>query len=645
MNQPDDWEALKRAVHLAEGYTSTRQRPFLRRNLVRSIETLKRRAHLVEDSASSADSEYVEEDVVQEPSWQPPTALVLDALANSHSQKPLEVQLRALLPVATPQSPARLDPRRRTKPSRTRVNIELQLLEKVGHVQHVLYCKVERGIMWLNPFSDDDEPVSVEMEPMLVPKEAFDRPGRSKDLYERLLTLRLRIHTVYKAESIRLLSTVAPDIGARHQSGKVHVLWTKLPKCPRAKQFLPLQYYVHGATRRELPYLADLWMRWRDSDLSLLETYRKQRVLAGSLCERALPDPDYQVDVLVDYTFNNSRTVRALSDHCAICGYTTFTVCGPKTFQSFDQLVFHLKTYHNHMRFDVEEQEKKYMTTPLVSIKITLASEANEPLLGRVGDPETDTHWFAPAEPFRLKYYINGNNDWLEWGSLTRKRSSEGGVSGVLSDAGAMELDDSTHLEGISNYENVPDLTLPEQRKFQVPKAPSGRRFFRRDSKRPLEEGEWVDESDEEIDEQWLSVWREVTREPDVSEDMRAFRKLFDNYLGCEKLGSDIHLVDALFRFVRTHRSDLRNGLAREFELKMTELVEDRIVSHAVRNACVELVTKDSGEMKVDRLRETPPQQVEQPARDRCVCGQPATNMRTRIECSKAVRTQYIYEV
>lgn len=595
---------------------------------------------MVEDGASSADSEYVEEDGAQEPPWQPPTALVLNALANSNSQKPLEVQLRALIPVAKPQSSARPDPRRRTKASRTRVTIELQLLEKVGTVQHVLYCKVERGIMWLNPFPEDDEPVSVEMESMLVPKEAFDRPGRSKDLYERLLTLRLRIYTLYKAESIRLLSTVAPDIGTRHQSGKVHVLWTKLPKCPRPKQLIPLQYYVHGATRRELPYLADLWMRWRDSDLSLLEIYRKQRVLAGSMYERNLPDPDYQMDVLVDYVFDNSRTVRALSDHCAICGYATFTVCGLKTFQSFDQLVFHLKTYHIRMRFDVDEQEKKYMTTPLVSIKITLASEADEPLLGRAGNPEADIHWFAPAEPFRLKDYIDGNTDWLKWGNLKRERSCEGGANGALSDAGAMEFDESARLERIPNHEDIPDLSSPEQRKFQVPKAPAGRRFFRRDSKRPLEEGEWVDESDEEIDEQWLSVRREITREPDIPEEIRAFRRLFDDYLGCEKLGSDVHLADALFRFVRSHKSDIRDSLAREFERKMTELAEDRIISNSVKTACVGLVSKDLDDMEVDRPHKTSLEQVKKFAGDRCVCGHPATNMRTRIECSRSVSTR-----
>ncbi|KAL9094164.1 MAG: hypothetical protein Q9165_003579 [Trypethelium subeluteriae] len=186
----------------------------------------------------------------------------------------------------------------------------------------------------------------------------------------------------------------------------------------------------------------------------------------------------------------------------------------------------------------------------------------------------------------------------------------------------------------------VPPIPVPKRKRFRVPPAPHGLSFFRTVTKQPLSAGEHVSESDDDGVEdgddgdgvraltaglqRHLQQWQQGAAAPQqgpqqgygVQQQQQGgpqqwpreaveFMAVFDGYLAGENVNGDVHLGDALVRFVRIKGVELRRkGLGPELRKKVGELCEDGIVGEEVRRFCEGFVGEDGreeGEKEGDR--------------------------------------------
>jgi hypothetical protein len=179
---------------------------------------------------------------------------------------------------------------------------------------------------------------------------------------------------------------------------------------------------------------------------------------------------------------------------------------------------------------------------------------------------------------------------------------------------------------------------------YVVPEAPKGVTFFRSVSKRPLQPGEVISESEDEQDEGWLHRLKDATIDkssrPDAS---KRFLKVFDCFMHKENLQSDMHMADSLIRFARECGARIwRDEIFDEFKSKLNELLTEKIISIKVRDKALEIVLEQEtiAQERTELSRRVSQLDVEPPY-DLCYCGKDAsmdTGKRTIVTCKDVVR-------
>jgi hypothetical protein len=352
---------------------------------------------------------------------------------------------------------------------------------------------------------------------------------------------------------------------------------------PEREVSLPLTYHLNGGKSKTLGLGLEVCMRYTSHPGESLLSAANQQLKSEqrrtqSLLNRAAETARSSVEVTFAF-LNETLTFQALR-----CPHCTWRI--RQAFKSLDELHMHLRNSHDFFQYRVKK-EKEVNGMQYWRFECDVADhKADQRPSDRAPDPR-DVNIIAPRRPFnRRKYLDEGDEGWLKDAKL--ERPTRPALSRAVS---------STTTIPVSR--KAPDEVQPrvngQKKKHRVPKAPAGVTFFRTLSKRPLREGEFISESDDDVDMEWLQSKTDsmITNNPTLPEKTKRFLMGFNNYMREERLQDDVHVGDALIRFANSEKEWLCNeGIQDEFKKKVTEFFEDQIISQEIHDRCISIVCR-----------------------------------------------------
>ncbi|EON61713.1 hypothetical protein W97_00929 [Coniosporium apollinis CBS 100218] len=570
---------------------------FLRRNVSKS---LNRHQKLLESATSDELANGMQSGVDAESSWRFPSKDMLEKI--SKKQKPvlkIDVQGLRCKSKAQPKSKAN-DGEALVKTELVDVNnnsklrcpcrVEITIWENGGE-KSIIRRDFREAVLRAYPTEsgetvfglDLDEPFYVEVSRLFV---TVDKGQHWKKTVTAEYTLDIKIHFTDIEDQDAVFCEMNKSSSACTHSDKLTPLaikWKKLPRCPSEDEGLQVYRAFSKKEKIALNYELAVDMAWKTSKDTPLTVYnRALRTFRIRQLPSPISEPPSQPKQFsqVTYIFRDeclSKT-RVLMRDDFFC-----FVCTQKHFETFEELHFHLKSHHHYFTFFVEKEEKKEpdAVVLLAKIEVEVSDQPENDRPSRNGLSERDIDWVAPEKPFDMGKYLGGDNSWVAPTTKSKRRVPVNRSESAPVPAPTLRLKRR-------RPEEVAELQPGKRKRFKVPQAPEGVRFFRRISKRPLEEKEWLSESDDNIDEGWLKLRRNrIISDSNCAEKKKAFTMRLDNYVQDEGLSGDAYAGDTLVRFVRAHRQWLKtSGMSEELHIKANELFDDGIISDKVRAWC-----------------------------------------------------------
>ncbi|MCJ1323433.1 hypothetical protein MMC10_000093 [Thelotrema lepadinum] len=293
----------------------------------------------------------------------------------------------------------------------------------------------------------------------------------------------------------------------------------------------------------------------------------------------------------------------------------TCALCHGQHFQDASELHFHLINGHDIFKFDYNQKFEidsagHQIAQGLVRVEIAEGYERKQ--VGRKVPDFREMTWIRPDRPFDLEAFLKGDESWL---GKPSRRSNLSVPAPHLERSTSREVNKDVPLSAITRPpDQVPNLVSPVRKKFRVPPAPNGVRFYRTTAKCPLNEGDEVSESDDDIDEEWLLEKHTDTINSftDTLPQEKEFMQKYDQHMLQEDISSDLHAGEALIRFCRSNKPWLqRPSMRLEFSKKAAALKLQGALSSTVIRACLAIInspapikTKSGNMMELD----SPPQ-------------------------------------
>ncbi len=136
------------------------------------------------------------------------------------------------------------------------------------------------------------------------------------------------------------------------------------------------------------------------------------------------------------------------------------------------------------------------------------------------------------------------------------------------------------------------------RQKYPVPAPPPDGFYVRTLTKRVLQEGEMLSESDDEIDETWRQRRHRQTISalPGLTDAEKAFVVRWNEHVGTEEIQATRFLPEVLTRFTMTHRAWLvQKDVHREFYKHVSRLLLMGAISHHVVQGCLGIIRSADG--------------------------------------------------
>ena len=375
--------------------------------------------------------------------------------------------------------------------------------------------------------------------------------------------------------------------------------WVKLPECPESGTLLNLfaqQDYKSYKTKLML----ELNAAWRVASSSLSVHNRRRKVAYPPKAH--LPSPTSELGVpqsIISVTWAFAEAERGLSLDTLHHEDYVCVMCNKLKLGNLDALHFHLINSHDLFKFMLN---CKATTTAAkqskieVNIVVNVADDYRERAANDVPD-DREMMWRRPMTLFDLEGFLKGDETWL---GKQPRRSRLQNVS-RFHEYPRSESRDSVRNEnpvvGLRAPQAVPNLAAPDRRKHKVPPSLGQVRFFRSATKRPLEEGEWISESDDEIDEGWLMQKHAqiIGSFTDMTLAEKGYIQRYDHHMLREDLSSNLHHAEALVRFCRLNRSWLgRNDMSLEFQKHAANMILHGIIDHVLLLACMKIIQEST---------------------------------------------------
>lgn len=580
-----------------------RQRTFLRRNITQALD---QHAEALAAVQPSTDNGMWDHELYKR--WDFPDQDTLSVLA-AKNKEVLKIDIKHFLPVKRREGGGNVGPSKKKKNLlfTAQCNFVFRLYLERKHygddspdIEDLLYDS-RKATLQAYKNEHGEKAFSVEMEkPFLITAEQLKIPNARENGYLMLLAKSYTLTIILLFDDSEDMEMVLPLLNNDHNEmtghrGKIFTKLGTLPVCPADGKSIPMKF-ASGGKRYRLPFDMELDAGWEVSKETAMQTYnRALRCVRGLQLPSPVSEPATPAKVTrLAYTFKDQVRPKAIILEGCLCLF-----CNRRNYHSLDRLHHHFKTEHDMFTFKLESggRDSPGCDTNEMNIEIDISDKYSDARASNhVADPR-EISWVAPWEPFDLKAYLDGDESWIATGLGLKSRKYRQFTKPTPLPQGLVEP---------KKPSEVPDMPRIERKKYRVPKAPSGLRFYRTDSKRPLEEGEYLSESDDGISEDWLKLRRNVaTKDAETTIPAKAFMMKWDDYMQDEQLSGDTHAGDAVIRFARKYRSWLksRDVMGNEFLRKTAELLEDSIICREIFEACVDLIEGDGSMIDAVPLR------------------------------------------
>ena len=372
--------------------------------------------------------------------------------------------------------------------------------------------------------------------------------------------------------------------------------WRKLPRLPETTTESLLEGLAYQDGKRYKTKLSlKLEAAWSSSS-SQLTSYNASRRKALSPVPH-LPSPVSDHDTLgpiisVTWTFHGLwKHLPPLEFDGYLC-----PLCQRRPLASMDTYDFHLATGHDLFKFKLVSStssagiRRKIDVEVLVDVTDTFSAKSSNNVLD-----QREMNWQKPQTLFDLEAFLKGDETWIgkDNKSNNRLNPTRPTLGNTPSNSGDSAPTEIPIVIQSRPADEVPDLPLPDRKKFAVPAAPPGIKFFRLTVKRPLREGEYISESDDEMDGNWLLQKHNDTIESfsDMSQSEKRFIQLYDRHMLEENLSSNLHFREALVRFCRLNRNLLRApDMNKEFYKNAARLLMQGLISPQLYRECANII-------------------------------------------------------
>ena len=296
--------------------------------------------------------------------------------------------------------------------------------------------------------------------------------------------------------------------------------------------------------------------------------------------------------------------------------------CSKRKFSDVDALHMHLIGWHEYFDYKVTKEDvgedgvehwriQSEVANHKADQRQRASNHADEPFNVRI---------IEPAQPFDKRRFLKGDDAFQRAARVERSKPSK-----LKPPPPSVDVATTPTSRIRKNPDEVQDRPHRTRKKFLVPKPPPGVTFFRSFSKRPLQPGEEISESDDEVDKEWMLRRKHAEFEKDnLPDSVIRFLKVFDAFMQEESLHSIFHMGDAVIRFARQHWSRLwQDNIATmgEFIQKLDELLDDDLITKQVHTAALKIVSAQKPNTEANelsrRLSELDVQQQQGPKHDR----------------------------
>jgi len=372
---------------------------------------------------------------------------------------------------------------------------------------------------------------------------------------------------------------------ALSNEGVLESTWEGLPSCPESGHMLQLRR-AKGHRLLQLDYMLSAEMDWISRRDSLLKLYnRVYEAKKSQSPSTPVQDPCQDNEKTtarhrIEWNFQDNATTRSLIVKELSCPFCR----DGKHFTQFERLMLHCQTYHSHFAFDPEYSAP---ATDDALFRATIAISL-APGLEHAEDASVEMDWVAPVRPFNLRAHIRREDDWISKSRPKgRKRAGRPRKEHNITSSSSIPLSRKRPAP-----DEVPDLPHRAAKRHCVPHVP-GVSFYRTASKRLVQPGEYLADSDNEIDESWLAQKESSALESmGVTGAAKEFTIAFHQHLKHEQSESSMLARDAILRFVRSYRERLKDAdWGNLFCAKLKQLRRGGIIGGEIVTASAQIVS------------------------------------------------------
>jgi hypothetical protein len=396
------------------------------------------------------------------------------------------------------------------------------------------------------------------------------------------MNISINIKTQQDAEELYSHLASAP-LYKRGPPTRLSTTWTNILECQTGKVVLPLRGWQEDSLELGL----EVTMYWTSGPgESILTTHNRHlRASVGQpdACINPPTNPPTEKSTIKLIFIYATATYERSSLGCPHEG------CQRRRPTDIDDLRMHLDSWHDYFRYKVKKEDADVAGNETWVFKSEVsdhsAQRAEQRASARADEP-FDIRMISPHEPFNQRQYLDEDNDEYRRRCKVSKQYTAPRAAVTVPMSGLLPL-----IRKLPDQ--VQNRPVREKKRYAVPEAPAGITFFRSSSRRPLTTGECISESDDEVDDSWIKLRKsaEFDKEEYLTDTIKRFLKAYDSHMWDERLQSDVHVGDALVRFVREKCDWIwQESVFEPFTQKLDELFRDNIISKEVHNGCLEIV-------------------------------------------------------
>jgi len=564
-------------------FLSTKRNPtLLSRNLVKAFALQRQRFEGQVTPAPESEPAF------DRGSWTPPTLASLETMVeNEKIQKTLVLELKGIEGISTYQPSWKQRSDKKVLLFLLDVDIHFDFLDAKSLLQCQGSLKCPAKLQGIRNENGTQASLVISRQTILlddlVKLRAADGQSSNKKHHPNGWTLVLSINFQNPLDAETFYASLTPTGSLLRVDNptRLSLKWSDIRECPgEANEVLPL-----SATEvDEQPTLGlRLKMYWTTpADDSLLATHNRQLKGSSSTLRSSVSrSRESSTHVTNDWTVFEALD----QESSAVIGFECPS-CERKLFRSTRDLHSHLRSQHRLLDYTLS-LEKKTGGMEIWRLTCTIASHsADHRASNSAPDPREIAH-IMPEEPFNEDKYLNEGDE--SWHALARSKAEQPYRRSVFT----TRTKKPSEVQLISKW---------KKKKYRVPTPPPNVTFFRAATKRPLKPDEYISESEDDADTEWLKQRKaaQLDAEWDIPATTKRFVKIFDDFIFEEHLHSQIHTSDSVVRFAKLHAKTLRReNLLDEFESKLNQLLKDDLITRKTRDTCME-IARNEGEQSAD---------------------------------------------